>query len=271
MKRQTLIAGMLALSFTLCPFVATQAQQPAEDQVQPRFIWGIIINFALSKLGGAIWDVFTKWMEARLTSGLDSAVDHVTTSMFKPSGASIKGKSSDAVSARAIAVVKGNPETPLKLDGSQANYQGVHIAILLARADGTTFDLRPVTHQFKTGERFKLRVLATFPGELAIENINPAGARSQIYPAKRNDVIDIPAGRETILPLGENEYFQFTGAGGREQLIVNLADPRAVGAQASRNTVHRQDVKHGSNFMQEVSPNTYPFISQAIEVVHSAR
>jgi hypothetical protein len=35
--------------------------------------------------------------------------------------------------------------------------------------------------------------------------------------------------------------------------------------------VYRQDVSYGSNLVQEVTADTYPFISQGIELQHSAQ
>jgi hypothetical protein len=262
--RAKLLAAFLALAVALPAW----AQQEAKDEdVQPRFIWGLLINVALSKLAGQGWDWFSNW--------LFKSTPNVTGRSGPPnlaadSGAQVRTRSSGAVSERTADAVAGNPATPISVDGGKENYQGVHVALVVASADGKQFDLRPVTAGFKTGERFKVRVVSTFAGELTLENINPGGERKHIYPAKADYVVALQPGRETFLPLGKDEYFQFTKATGKEQLVVNLADPRAVGANASRHQVYRQDVKYGSNFLQQVAPNTYPHISQAIELNHTA-
>ncbi len=272
-----LIAALLACSLALAASGwAQQAPQPPQpsvedEQVQPRFVWGILLNFALSKLGSYVWNVFAGWLENRLTGGLGDTTDHVISSLANSAFGQIRPRSSSALAARGADVVVGDPQSPLRISGGRENFQGVHMAMLVVQPDGKTASFRPVSAGFVTGERFKLRVVSTFDGELAVENINPRGERRQIFPPRGADIVAIPAGKEVILPLARDDYFQFTGATGREQLVINFADPRAVGSQASPNRVNRQDVKYGSNFVQEVAPNPYPFIAQPVELQHSAR
>lgn len=249
---------------------ADGAAPPAEGEVQPRFLWGFLINVVVSRLGGLVWDIFSTWLSQRITGGLDMATDRLTSNLFGNSGARVRPRASGAVEARAADIVTGNPAAPISVNDGRENYQGAHVAILVANADGKTFTARPISEGFRTGERFKIRILSTFGGELVLENINPRGERRQIYPAGRDDVVVLQPGRDTLVPLGENQFLEFTRATGREQLVVNLADPRAVGAQASRANVYRQDTRLGSNFLQQVTPTTYPHISQAIELQHRA-
>jgi len=272
MKWTRTIVALLSLA----AFGAAWTQQPREaqpeaEQVQPRFIWGFLVNIALSRLGSFVWDVFKGWLEARIVTGLESATDRVIANALGSSGARIRPRSTQALSARAADVVVGSPDTALKIEGTNENYQGVHLALMVAEPDGKTFVFRAVNQGFATGERFKLRVVSTFNGEMTIENINPRGERRQIYPPLPEQVVVLVAGKETLVPLGVEEYFEFTRATGREQLVVNLADPRAVGAAASRNKVFRQDVRYGSNFVQEVAPDTFAHISQPVELEHQAR
>ena len=263
-------ARILVLAAALVLAAPGWSQQPApakDDEVQPRFVWGLLINVAISKVAGMGWDWFSNWL---FKSTPNVAGRSGPPNLAADSGAQVRSRSSGAVTERASEVVAGDPATPINVDGGKENYQGVHVALVVVSADGKNFDLRPVNAGFKTGERFKVRVVSTFAGELTLENINPRGERKHIYPAKTDYVVALQAGRETFLPLGKDEYFQFTKATGKEQLVVNLADPRAVGPNASRHQVYRQDVKYGSNFLQQVAPNTYPHISQAIELTHSA-
>ena len=243
-------------------------QEPVKDEdVQPRVIWGILIQMAISRLASAAWDVFGKWLENRVPAITDRSA---APNLSVDSGARIKPRSTDAVAERSAGSVVGNPTEPLTVDGGKQNYQGVHVALVAQAQDGKDFAYRPISAGFRTGERFKLRVVSTIAGELTLENINPRGERRHLYPAMTGQVVALQPGRETFLPLGKDEYFQFARAAGREQLVVNLADPRAVGRSASRHQVYRQDVQYGSNFLQQVAPNTYPRISQAIELSHSA-
>lgn len=256
----------------LAAMLAASPVRAEEEQPQPRFIWGVLIQFALSRLSSAAWDVFAKWLDTRIP-GAAMLAGRASPSPPADSGAELRPRSSGAIAARAggpaAAPVVGDPDAPLQVRSGEANYQGVHVALIARAPDGQGYVFRPVSTGFKTGERFKLRVVSTFAGELTIENINPRGERKQVYPGKADYVVSLQAGRETVIPLGRDEFFELAGATGREQLVVNLADPRAVGAAASRHAVYRQDQKYGSNFLQQVSAGTYPRLSQAIELVHS--
>ena len=251
------------------PAAQGQAAVPTEvtgSDVEPKFIWGFLINFVVSKLASAAFDTFTNWLTGRMSAGLDKGFDKLTSSMFSGSGARLKPRAATGVVVPPQ-VVPGNPDTTLVVSGDQANFQGVHIAIAIANPDGS-FGVRPVNQGFRTGERFKLRVVATFDGELNIENINPAGERKQVYPANGGEVVQLVSGKQALVPLGENQFFQFTGKTGQEQLVITLRDPRASGQAASLAKVSRQDKEYGSNFLQEVKPGTFPVISQAIELEH---
>ena len=75
---------------------------------------------------------------------------------------------------------------------------------------------------------------------------------------------------EIMIPLGQDEYFEFTGDTGDEQLVITLRDPRAFGDAAAPAVVTRKDENNGSNFMQELAANTYPVISQALKLKHGS-
>ena len=166
-------------------------------------------------------------------------------------------------------VVIGRPNKPLELQDKEANYQGVHVAIVTINAQGKPAAVRSVKDGFRSGERFKLRVVATFEGLVAIENINPKGEKKHIYP-ENNNVVAIAQGRETLIPLGDEEWFELTGNTGKEQLVVTVRDRRAFGEVASPSNIFRQDEKYGTNFVQEVSPNkTFPVITQSLTFDHS--
>jgi hypothetical protein len=274
MKARTVfVAALMVTLFSSGMAWTQQSQSPADEQVQPRFIWGILINIALSRVGGFAWNIFNSWLESRITGGVSSLTGRVTSSLLSSltGGASIGSKSAGAFGARSADVIVGTPSSALSVDGGKENYQGANFAIMVAEADGKTYSVRPVNQGFRTGERFKLRVISTFSGELTIENINPRSERNQIYPGRADQVVQLQSGKEIFIPLAAEDYFQFTRDAGREQLVINLVDPRAVGARASRNQVYRQDVSYGSNLVQEVTPETYPFISQGIELQHSAQ
>ncbi len=275
MKSKQVLIAVLAAAVLETAMAQAPAPTPPQDNageaVQPRFIWGILIQLAVSHMGRFAWNTFSQWLEARMMSGESALTDRLVLGSRGSPDVVIRPRAAPLeLNARAADVVVGTPSAPLSTEGGKENYQGANIAVLAAAPSASTFAVRPVNQGFKTGERIKLRVISTFGGELSIENINPRGERTQIYPSNTAQVVVLTAGKETFIPLGADEYFEFIGATGREQLVVNLSDPRATGEHASRNKVYRQDVSYGSNFMQEVTAETYPYISQAIELQHSA-
>lgn len=164
--------------------------------------------------------------------------------------------------------VVGNPAEPMRTIDGKPNYQGIHIAIVAVDKDGRPLGFHSVNQGFKTGQRFRIRVVSTFDGLLAIDNINPVGAQRRVYPAKETQVVSIKAGEEVLLPLDKNQAFQFAGAKGREQLFIAMRHPQAFGDGASRNPVYRRDEQYGSNLVQEVTTSTYPAIFQSIQLQH---
>jgi len=269
------------------PQAAPQNSADEAVDVEPKFIWGILIKF----IAGQAFSAFTGWVANKIaghvTTALDThsdalvgagvslaslAIQKLRAKSDTSGGAFVaRNPTSDEVSSKDVAPnTLGPPATPLAVGGDGSpNFQGMNVAIVGVGADGNIDSFRAVKEGFRTGQRFKLHVLATFGGPLVIENINPRGERKQIYPPERNSVIMLQAGNETLLPLGKNEYFQFTNASGDEQLVITLRDARAVGDARSKAVVYRKDENYGSNFVQEVTRTTYPSISEAIHLQHN--
>jgi hypothetical protein len=254
------------------PAPATNASPEAE---QPKFIWGIIIKF----VAGQIFSMFAEWLAgkvtASLTGGAISSDGGVISRLLSSKSSAVIVSAAQATAEPAAgsiaakdATVAGEPRTPLKVEGGNANYQGVHVALLGADRAGNLTGFRPVTDGFRTGERIKLRVVSTFGGLLVIDNINPRGEQKQIYPPRKEDVVVLAAGEETLIPLGADQFFEFTGATGNEQLLVTVRDKRAFGGAASTAQVYRKDESYGSNFVQETLAGTYPVIAQGIRLRH---
>lgn len=269
------------------PQAAPQNSADEAVDVEPKFIWGILIKF----IAGQAFSAFTGWVANKITGHVTTALDTHSDALVgagvslaslaiqklraksdTSGGAFVaRNPTSDEVSSKGAAPnTLGPPATPLAVGGDGSpNFQGMNVAIVGVGADGNIDSFRAVKEGFRTGQRFKLHVLATFGGPLVIENINPRGERKQIYPPERNSVIMLQAGNETLLPLGKNEYFQFTNASGDEQLVITLRDARAVGDARSKAVVYRKDENYGSNFVQEVTRTTYPSISEAIHLRHN--
>jgi hypothetical protein len=164
--------------------------------------------------------------------------------------------------------VAGEPNKTVTVDNGKENFQGVHVAVVGFNKTGEATGIQPVIAGFRTGDRVKLKVLPTFEGLMVIENINPKGERKQIYPPNGSDVVKLKAGLEVLLPLARNDYFEFAGATGDDQLVITIRDPRAFGGNESKAEANRKDEKTGSSFVQEVAPGTYPVISQSLKLKH---
>jgi hypothetical protein len=285
-KPSRFLASVLILAM-LCgrPLAQTPAPAPvpaadaAQEAEQPKFIWGIILKW----VAGEIFSMFAEWLGGKITSSITASLTGGSNSSdggimsrllsLKSSAIIISAEqaTTDPVSggiAAKDATIVGEPKTPLKVDAGNANYQGVHVALLGADRTGNLTGFRPVTDGFKTGERIKLRVVSTFGGLLVIDNINPRGEQKQIYPPRKEDVVVLQAGEETLIPLGADQFFEFAGATGNEQLLVTVRDKRAFGSAASTAQVYRKDESYGSNFVQETLPGTYPVIAQGIRLRH---
>jgi len=171
--------------------------------------------------------------------------------------------------ARSIILVGQQPTEPLKTANNQNNYQMARLSLVSVDADGKQVGLRSIRDGFRTGERFKLKMLSTFDALIVIENINPRGEQKQIYPGQLGKAVQVPAGREVLVPLEPSQSFQFAEDSGDEQLLITLRDPRAFGAQASTRPVYREDRPEFSTFGQEVAPDLFPVIGQAITLRHT--
>lgn len=269
MRLRTLLSTLLIASLLVSPCPWAQDKSEQAPQVEPKFIWGLLINYALSKVASYAFDLFADWAVGKMKSRLqDGLVAGAVRLISKDSGASIVPASAAEVSSKdAVNTTTALPSAPFKLENGKENYQAAQVSVGVADADGK-LEFRPVNQGFKTGERFKLHVISTFAGFMSIENINPRGERKQIYPLVAAEVIAIQAGKETLIPLGEDQYFEFARATGEEQLVITLRDPRAKGPAKSTAKVNRKDEKYGSRFVQEVTPDTYPSFTESIKLVH---
>jgi hypothetical protein len=218
---------------------------------------GIALLVALPAYAQPKPEVFTKfseWTKSRITSrGAGRAF--IARSM---SDAPVGVRENLQLAATTTAIT----------DDAGSDYQGAYVAIVGADAAGNLSEVRPIKAGFKTGERFKLRAIATFGAHVVIENINAKGERRQIYPPEGTSVVVIQGGADTLLPLGAKEFFEFAKTTGEERLIISLRDPRAVGDAASRQEVFRKDEESGTHFVQEVAKGAYPVISESIRLEH---
>jgi len=279
MNSRTITVVFLALSLLFSPQGWSQqkteppaANQPTKDQppkVEPKFVWGLLINIAIGQIVSMAFSPFKEWLAKKVVSNLgDGLAAGAVRFLARDSGARIvEAKSSGILSKDAVNTTARAPVDPFVAENGKENYQAAQVSVGVADPDGK-LTFRAISQGFRTGERIKLHVIATFNGLMMIENINPKGERRKIYPSGNTQMVEIQAGKETLIPLDDDQYFEFTKATGEEQLLITLRDPRSEGAAKSTAEVNRKDERYGSQFVQEVTPNTYPSLTEAIKLVH---
>lgn len=269
------IAACLAacVFFSALPAIGQTRAEPApasgqSQEYEPKFVWGLLLNIAFKFAMTA----FSEWLANKITTDL-SNVGAMQKIMLNATQAAIVpladmapfGTKSASVPENAVA---GEPNKPVTVENGKESFQGVHVAVVGFDKAGAATGIRPVTAGFRTGDRIKLKVLPTFDGMLVIDNINPKGEKQQIYPPKASDVVKLKAGVEVFVPLAKDEYFEFAGVTGDEQLVITLRDPRAFGGKESKVAPNRKDEANGSSFVQETPDGTFPVISQALQLRH---
>lgn len=277
-------ASRLLIGLILCSLLVPLRAQPlpappasapattaASDEVQPKFIWGLVLNIAVKFAMNA----FTEWRSRKQTNNLNDPIDYgkllknsATAGLVSTAGGAVVGALGFKSVGAAENTVADLPTKPIEVADGKPNYQGLHVAIVGFDRAGRFTGLQPVSAGFRSGDRIKLKVLPTFDALLVIENINPQGARQQIYPPSVSQAVSLKAGVEVLVPLGEDQFFEFAGVTGDEQLMITVRDPRAYDAAASKAEVSRQDDRLGSSFVQETLPGTYPVIAQSLKLRH---
>lgn len=273
LKLKRLAAGLTAAAF-LCASTGVSAEAPvaAEPPASPqpqeaKVIWGVLLKL----VAPIVFDYFSEWVKGKVKEKLN---DPEFRKMLSDSANAAIVKVQNYLGTRDIVLIspnarEGEPAALLKSDTSGENYQGVNIALLEIGEDGQPKGYRNIAEGFKTGERFKVRILSTFDALVVLGNINPRGIQQQIYPASKENAVSIPAGKEILLPTGQDEYLQFVGNAGNDKLTFTVRDARSLApGQASRAQVFRRDSGVGTHFVQEVKPGLYPVIAEAISIEH---
>lgn len=269
--RRPLAAGMLALF--LLPSVATAAEAPPDKDAaespgaeapQPKFIWGILIKFAASKA----FEIFSEWAFKNMFQGMASSLTFTRDAAVSAPGAAALAPAQKSAVPIVPNITDSAPAAPLVAESGRENYQGVHLALLVLQPDGQMFKVRPISEGFKSGEKFRIRLGATFDGELSLDNINPQGKRERLYPANAEQVVKIRNSTPVILPLDKDSYFEFDDVAGEEKLVITLRDPRAQGEAIAQAPVHRQENAQGTGLLQEVATGKYAAIAESIALQH---
>lgn len=240
-------------------------EEPGAEEAQPKFIWGILVKFAASKA----FEIFFDWVSKKMFNGM-TLPQYLTreSAVSKPGDAVLAPAQKGGVTPVIPNVTDKAPAAPLTVENGRENYQGAMLSLLVLQPDGKTLAVRPVSAGFKSGEKFRIRIGATFEGELALDNINPRGERVRLYPADSGQVVRIKRGAPVILPLEPDSFFQFDEEAGEERLVVSLRDPRAQGDAAAQSQVHRQENVQGTGLLQEVAAGKFAAIAEAIALQH---
>ena len=271
--RRCMAACLMALMIVpLCAGAeaASEKNNPAQsesgaEEPQPKFIWGILVKFAASKA----FEVFFDWASKKMFNSM-TLPQYLTreSAVSKPGDAVLAPAQKGGVTPLLPKVTDSAPATPLAVENGRENYQGAMLSLLVLQPDGDTLAVRPLSSGFKSGEKFRIRLGATFEGELTLDNINPHGERSRLYPADAGQVVRIKAGAPVILPLEKDSFFQFDEDAGEEKLVITLRDPRAQGNAVAQTTVHRQENNQGTGLLQEVAKGKYAAIAESITLQH---
>ncbi len=172
-----------------------------------------------------------------------------------------------------LPVILGLPELPLVGAGAaraaggwspELNQQGVFMRQLVLDARGAHRELRSMAYKPKAGERFKIRVSATFDAMVDVDLVSGEAwdlrRVGPFYPDKGSSV-QLRQGETVDLPLGDHEYFVMSRPAD-ERLVVSARHVKAVGGARSGQPAYRQDGKQGSSYLQLVPRGTFPAVEQ---------
>ena len=175
----------------------------------------------------------------------------------------------------ALPVIVGIPELPLVGAGVQQaarnwaggfNYQGMHVRLLVLDRAGRRVQSRSLAALPQPGERFKIRVTATFD---AVTDVNlvlgepwTSQRAGQMYPTPGMSV-QMNAGETVDLPL-ESDRFFVMGSKANERLVLSVRHPQATGQSRTSQPAYRQDGSAGSSYLQLAPQGSRPAMEQLI-------
>lgn len=175
-----------------------------------------------------------------------------------------------------LPVILGFPDMPLLGSGARQagsawgdalNYHGIHARYLLIDGKTQKVSSAPLSTRLKPGQRFKLRVTATFNGVALLDQVLGAGwdaeRTGQVYPAAGLSV-ELKAGQAVDLPVGEAQYFMLDGRQANERLLLSVRHAKAVGEGRNNQPAYRKDNPQGSSFLQLTPKGMFPIIEQVL-------
>ena len=154
MKLRSLAIAYLSFCILFSAQVWAQDKQDQPPQVEPKFIWGLVINFIIGELASMVFSSFKDWLGKKISTKMEEGLDAgVARLMSKDSGARIvDAESSVVLSKDAVNTSTDAPAAPFKLENGKENYQAAQISVGVADADGKLI-FRPINQGFRGGER----------------------------------------------------------------------------------------------------------------------
>lgn len=213
---------------------------------------------------------FDQWVGATVVTAPAAAPSKVES--LRPAD---KGRATGA-RFEPLPVIMGFPDMPLLGSGARQagsawgealNYHGIHARYLLIDTKTQKVSSAPLSTRLKPGQRFKLRVTATFNGVAALDQVLGTGwdaeRTGQVYPAAGMSV-ELKASQAVDLPVGEAQYFVLDGRRANDRLLLSVRHTKAVGDGRNTQPAYRKDNAQGSSFLQLTPKGLYPIIEQVL-------
>ena len=272
-----LVAALVVPARAEIVVTAAASDQPTaptdatEAEVQPKFfLFGFLLSVSLKVAVAS----FREWRRQQASGVAMDGVSYrkllrnsVFTSLATSAGSAVfpifAFKGVDAVEGTppVAAPTRRSPEQP-------ADYRAAHVAVLGFDAAGAPTNMRLLSETYRTGERVKLKALASFDAWLIVESVNSRGERRQIYPRDDRQAVMLRAGAEVLLPLVEDQFLEFAGEPGAEQLVLTFRDPGVLSGSASQAEVVVHEESDGLSLLQETAPGTYAVMTRALTLRH---
>ena len=212
---------------------------------------------------------FSAWAQTRIVTATETAPS--TIESLKPA---IKG-GAVAVRFEPLPVINGVPELPLlgvgarnaaRFWGGALNYQGLHAQYLLVDQKTRKLKAAPLSTRLAAGQRFKIRLVTTFDGVAAVDQLLgsafDAQRSGQVYPAT-GTAVEIKADKAVTLPSGENQFFVLSGQPRNERLVLSVRHAAAASSNTTQ-PAYRQETARASSYLQLTPRGSLPIFEQIL-------
>jgi hypothetical protein len=158
-------------------------------------------------------------------------------------------------------------DTPIESKINDHQYQGVFVSFVMLDAQGNAIEVRKISDSFKSGEKFKLRLISTFNAIVNVDSLEANKQFQRIYPEDEKMSVFVKAGQEVFLPLGSDE-FEFDQTTGMENLVLTARDPRITDESQLPGKINRRETKDGSFYVLDLAQQQLPSLTQIIQISH---